>query len=407
MHLNSQVLEKLSSEYGEAFYVLHADRFERNIIELKSSFQDIYPKFGLAYSYKTNYIPHLCRIAYRHGLYAEVVSDMELEIALRSGVLPQSIIWNGPYKRPARVGELLLSGGLVNIDSIAELDVIKQIVKDHPDTEIRVGVRCNFDIGDGVKSRFGFDIQTEDFETAVRYLRSVPNVRFVGLHCHFATRTLETWRLRVHGMFELLDRLEIMPELIDLGGGIFGKMPDSLKKQFDSYVPDYKEYAELVATPFSERYRSLPYDKQPLLILEPGTALVGDCMSFVSKVVSIKEVRGKAIATLLGSIYNINPTLNTKNPPITVFHMGGEQRWYSDLDFGGFTCIESDYLYRGYYGPLAQNDMVMFCNVGSYSIVLKPPFILPNFPVLVIEKDSVHVVKRPETFADLFSTYEF
>ena len=48
MHLNSQVLEKLSSEYGEAFYVLHADRFERNIIELKSSFQDIYPKFGLA-----------------------------------------------------------------------------------------------------------------------------------------------------------------------------------------------------------------------------------------------------------------------------------------------------------------------------------------------------------------------
>jgi diaminopimelate decarboxylase len=130
-------------------------------------------------------------------------------------------------------------------------------------------------------------------------------------------------------------------------------------------------------------------------------------MSFVSKVVSIKEVRGKAIATLLGSIYNINPTLNTKNPPITVFHMGGEQRWYSDLDFGGYTCIESDYLYRGYYGPLAQNDMVMFCNVGSYSIVLKPPFILPNFPVLVIEKDSVHVVKRPETFADLFSTYEF
>ena len=52
-------------------------------------------------------------------------------------------------------------------------------------------------------------------------------------------------------------------------------------------------------------------------------------------------------------------------------------------------------------------DLVVFDNVGSYSVVLKPPFILPNFPILELNKDEVKVVKRGETFDDLFHTYEF
>ena len=144
-----------------------------------------------------------------------------------------------------------------------------------------------------------------------------------------------------------------------------------------------------------------------MLLIEPGSALVGDCMHFISKVVSIKVVRGKNIATLLGSIYNINPTLNKKNPPIKVYPMGGEQKEYADLDFGGFTCIESDYLYRHYNGKLAVGDMVAFGNVGSYSVVLKPPFILPNFPIIDISDGGIEIVKRGETFDDLFRTFEF
>ena len=130
-------------------------------------------------------------------------------------------------------------------------------------------------------------------------------------------------------------------------------------------------------------------------------------MHFAAKVVNIKNVRGKAIATLLGSIYNINPTLNKKNPPIAVYPMGGEQKAYNDLDFGGFTCIESDYLYRHYDGKLAKDDMVVFGNVGSYSVVLKPPFILPNFPIVEVVNGQIEVVKRAETFDDLFHTFTF
>jgi diaminopimelate decarboxylase len=38
---------------------------------------------------------------------------------------------------------------------------------------------------------------------------------------------------------------------------------------------------------------------------------------------------------------------------------------------------------------------------------MKPPFILPNFPVLDINGETVEVIKRAETFDDLFHTFSF
>ena len=176
-------------------------------------------------------------------------------------------------------------------------------------------------------------------------------------------------------------------------------MPCSLKSQFKSNIPSYQDYANTVAKKFAERFSGS--DKKPKLFIEPGSALVGDIMKFACKVESIKNIRGKDIATVLGSIYNINPTLNKKNPPLSVY--------YSALDFGGYTCIESDYLYRGFNGELGVGDYVVFENVGSYSIVLKPPFILPNFPVVNYDEETgeTELIKNSEKFDDLFKTYKF
>lgn len=403
--MTAEEIKRLSEKVGDAFYMLDSKQFKENFIELKSEFSKIYPDFNIAYSYKTNYTPKLCRIVNELGGFAEVVSDMEMEIALRIGVEPEKIIWNGPYKNAKKVEQLLVMGGTVNIDSAYEIDLVADIADRYPDHKLNIGIRCNFDVGDGVVSRFGFDIDSDDFKEALALFGTHKNLYLIGLQCHFATRRLETWRPRAEGMLALIDKLGIVPEHIDLGGGLFGKMADSLKAQFDSEIPTYKQYAEAVAPTFAEHFRNSK--KKPLLLIEPGSALAGDCMKFASRVVNIKEVRGKAIATLLGSIYNINPTLNKKNPPIEVYAMGEKQREYKDLDFGGFTCIESDYLYRHYDGKLAKGDMVVFGNAGSYSVVLKPPFILPNFPIIDITDGKLEMIKRGEVFDDLFHTFAF
>ena len=404
--MDKGVLEQLTAKYGDAFYLLDSEQFKNNFYELKNAFSKIYKNFNIAYSYKTNYTPKLCKLINEMGGYAEVVSDMEMEIALRIGVEPKKIIWNGPYKNYKKVEELLLLGGTVNLDSYYEIEKIRDIAKRYPEHTFNVGIRVNFDIDDGVISRFGFDDETNDFKEALILVNETENINLIGVQCHFATRRLETWKPRAEKMLALLDNLKITPEHIDLGGGLFGKMAESLKLQFDSAIPTYDEYANAVAPLFAEHFKNSK--SKPLLLIEPGSALVGDCMKFASKVVNIKEVRGKAIATLLGSIYNINPTLNKKNPPIEVYSMKNAQKKYKNLDFGGFTCIESDYLYRNYTGNLAPGDIVVFGNVGSYSVVLKPPFILPNFPVIEISDNGiVEVIKRGEVFDDLFHTFSF
>lgn len=403
MKINSDIIRALRQEYGDAFYLLDSKQFRRNFLELKEAFGRIYPNFNIAYSYKTNYTPKLCRIVNELGGYAEVVSEMELEIAQRVGCKADRIIWNGPVKNATIMEQFLLEGGCVNIDSREELEVVKDIHRRHPDTLINVGIRCNYDVNDGVISRFGFDIDGEDFKAAVAFAVATNYVKLVNFQCHFAKRQIDYWPARAKGMVELIERLGIIPERIDIGGGLFGKMAPSLKAQFSSEIPDYAAYAKAAAQVFADYFADK--EVKPELLIEPGSAVVGDCMKFVGTVKTIKNVRGKWIATVLGSQKNISMT--GINPPMEVIALGGEQKEYKNLDFVGFTCIEGDVLYHNYIGKLAHEDAIVISNCGSYSLVMKPPFILPNFSVLDISEGECELIKRAETFDDLFHTFIF
>lgn len=403
MLLTTELLEQVREQYGDAFYLLDSKQFEQNFYELKRAFADIYPNFNIAYSYKTNYTPRLCQIVDSLGGYAEVVSEMELELAETIGVLPQNIIWNGPIKPKGYLETFLLKGGVVNIDSFEEFNDIKQIVLSNRDNRFNLGIRCNFDVNDGVLSRFGFDVYSEEFRTVLDFVTTTENVYFNNLQCHFAKRNLDYWVYRTKGMLKLLDTIEVLPKRIDLGGGLFGKIEPDLAKQFSHAIPSYSDYAEQVAQLFSDYFSDK--SEKPELLIEPGSALVGDCMKFVGAVKTIKEVRGQHIATILGSQKNIN--MEGVNPPITIYPSSIERQYYNDLKMVGFTCIESDLLYRGYQGQLAVGDMVVFSNCGSYSLVMKPPFILPNFPVLDISHGTIELTKRAESFSDVFQTFIF
>jgi len=403
MEINKNVTANLRAQYGDAFFLLDSAQFRKNFLELKEAFNKIYPNWNIAYSYKTNYTPKFCKIVNELGGYAEVVSEMELEIAMRVGCKPDRIIWNGPIKNESIMEQFLLDGGTVNIDCKEELEQIKDIHARHQNQLIHVGIRCNYDVNDGVVSRFGFDVAGEEFMEAVKFATTAENVKFINFQCHFAKRQIAYWPARAKGMVDLIDRLGIIPERIDIGGGLFGKMADSLKAQFSCEIPDYEAYAKAAAQVFADYFADK--DVKPELLIEPGSAVVGDCMKFVGTVKTIKNVRGKWIATVLGSQKNISMT--GINPPMEVVAMGGEQKEYKDLDFVGFTCIEGDVLYHNYTGKLAHQDVIVISNCGSYSLVMKPPFILPNFPVLDISEGKVEVIKRQETFDDLFHTFNF
>lgn len=413
MKITKDLLKKISALHGDSFYFLDSDNFTESLLELTSSFQLYYPKTRIAYSYKTNYIPRLCKIVDDFGGYAETVSDMEINVALAVGVTPKKIFFNGPYKKSEAVKDLLLKGGVVNADSAADLKIICSIAESNQDDILRVGIRCNFEVGDGVISRFGFDTSNGDFDKALNEILQYSNIELVGMHCHFASRGIESWINASKGMLKIIEAVKkrkVKPlKYVSLGGGLYGKMSVKLQQQLSISPPSFADYALAAAKPFADFYKDYDEDEQPELIIEPGTALAADALKFVARVENIKKVSNKSIATLSGSSFNTNPNSGKINLPITVHHLSDSVSIedYKNLDMAGYTCIESDYLYRNYSGPLSVGDFIVFDSAGSYSVVMKPPFIMPNVPILELNNDqTVTVIKRQETFDDIFRTYQ-
>lgn len=404
-NLNSTVIERLSNKLGDAFYILDSARFVKNYLELINSFRNIYPNTNIAYSYKTNYIPELCALIYAYGGYAEVVSDMEYTLAKRLGVPDSSIYFNGPYKKEAFLEKVLLAGAHVNLDSLAEVRMILALAQRYTDHNFFVGLRCNFDIGTKT-SRFGLDCEGDEFLSALACFNKTPNIHISGLHCHFPNRDLQSFRARTEKMIALLKNTDF-PELqyISFGGGYLGKIPPELAQSMNVPPATYAQYAEVIAGAMRKYFDD---SQEVQLIIEPGSALVADTMSLVARVVSTKIVRGRYIATLAASSFNVNPSVKDVQRPIEVFSPKcTTQNNIHSWDIAGYTCIEDDILYKGYEGALGEGDIVVFYNVGSYSVVCKPPFILPNIPIIDIGIHSEQILKKNESFEDIFSTYTF
>ena len=85
-------------------------------------------------------------------------------------------------------------------------------------------------------------------------------------------------------------------------------------------MPTYEEYAAVTAGLVAEHFRGRHC---PILFTEPGTTLINRYIDFVSKVVSIKEIRGKTFVELNCSKHNLGEICELKKLPITVIPREG------------------------------------------------------------------------------------
>lgn len=409
MPITWDALQGLTRIYGESFYLIDLAKFQTNYLQFLQAFQEVYLKSQIAYSYKTNYIPRLCQSVQAMGGYAEVVSGMEYELALRIGVPAARIIFNGPYKRAEDFTRALMQGAVVNLDSFYEVERLKALATKFPQQIFRIGIRCNFEVGAEQRSRFGFDVDSAAFQELIRILRKIPNCRIVGLHCHYLApqRSADAYKKIAVRMLDIAlthfttEKLEF----IDLGGGFFSRMGQALQQQFSFAIPSFAEYGQAIAEVFAE---SFPQQDGPELILEPGISIVADVMQFVAQVIDVKSVGNRGIALLAGSIYDIKPTLTLRNLPICVIAAPQGRAETRVLDLVGTTCMENDCLYQGFEGELKAGDYVVFDNVGAYTNVLRPPFINPALPILALSRTgNIDVVRRRENMDDVFASYVF
>jgi diaminopimelate decarboxylase len=396
-------LQKISENYGDSFYTFDTDRLKENIETFTRCFAQHYPKVEIAYSYKTNYIPSLLSIINSLKVTPEVVSEMEYDLAMSIGAKAQEIIYNGPVKNRASLLKAIVNQSRINVDSLDELNLIIEVLSETQIETLEIGIRCNFGANGSSLSRFGIDVKSEEFEKAIQMVKDSKVLQLSGLHCHLPERDLDSVAWRTNNLLKVsLKTFKDAPKFLDFGGGFFGS--DFAMPGED--VVSFEDYARVITSLVKLAYPSS--QDQPWIILEPGTALVANTMNYWTRVVAVKKIESNSIAVVDGSIHELspngrklrNPSFHVQVDPITVTP---SEPWH----VVGYTCIEDDYLSKGYLSEISKGDFLGYSHVGSYNVVMKPPFIRPASAVLELDRNGevLNVLRDTQTIEEVFSGF--
>ena len=363
-------------------YLFNADRFIKNFTDLLNEFRRIYPNTKIAYSYKTNWTPDICNIVNTLGGYAEVTSPLEYKMAKEVvGVQNENIIYNGLIPSHYMHGTVAY-GGKLNVESHQALGHVLETAARRHSTQLKIGIRIGFD-----QSRFGF--KESAVESVVKKITDHGHI-VAGIHCHIGggnSRTLDAWGEKTDRMLKIADKIEKITgyplEYIDLGGHLYGRMHPELARQFKGQIPTFKDYAETVATKTSDAYKDK--DSMPELILEPGTALVGDAVTILARVETVKEINGQSVITLSVSSYDCGMVADYKNLPVENISNMFRSTSRRDTKICGYTCMEEDYINRASNIFAYSGDVVHIQNCGAYSISMKGNFIYEPLPVYMVD----------------------
>lgn len=387
-------LNESARKVGDSFYLFDEAAFRRNYLGLRHRLRQHWPGTDVAYALKANYMPAIVACVADMQGQVEVVSRFEYDVARR--ILPaERIIYNGPIKRQADLRLALEAGSQVNLDSFAELEALARLAGGLP--RVRVGLRLNFPSSELI-SRFGFGVGNGELEEALTLLEALPGVEVVALHCHATCRALGVKDpvRRIRRLCEVARRL--LPdhpiETINIGGGLLGEMPASLRSQFSFPVPSLEEYADAIGEAFL-RHRPAAVTR---LVVEPGTSMVANTMTLAARVMEVRQRRDGWQALLDTSINAVNPTRSSVAPLLEAVTSRADQASPTPaFKLVGNTCMEHDVIREEFMADLQAGDFVLVLNRGAYSLNYTPPFIVPACGVVDLEGRVLKRADREET----------
>lgn len=410
----------LTKKYGTPLYVVDKRKLEKDYLNFYSSFHSLYPHIEISYSYKTNPLPGVIKILHQLGAGAEVISHFELWLALRLGVPPEKIIYNGPCKTEDSL-DVAVSNKikLINIDGMAEIETIDRLARQHGHRQ-QVGVRVVTSVG--WASQFGFSIKNGDALDAFQRLIKLDNVIPCGLHVHLGTgiKNVGTYLRAIREVLDLSQflrrELGITIRYFDFGGGFgvptvkhYSGLDNRLfAKNLPAIPPDVKaaesisDYASSIIELFREYYPA-ELDEHPTIIFEPGRAITSSAQSLLLKVIAIKPggngVRnmivdgGKNIAIPTSWEYHEVFAASKVNSPSTNLYQ-----------IFGPLCHPADILFPVKRLPeLAPGDILAIMDAGAYFVPNQRNFSFPRPSVVLVGNGSHKIIRERESFENIIA----
>jgi diaminopimelate decarboxylase len=396
-------LRELLDRHGSPLHVVDAARLARNADELLAVPEGAASGCDVFYSYKTNPVPGVLSFLHRRGIGAEVISPYEMWLALRLGVPPSRIVFNGPAKDDAALALAARHGVLVNINHREEIAAAAHAARE-VGRRARVGLRVV--TRGGWSGQLGFRIAGGEalagFEEALRH----PDLRVVGLHAHLGEPIRSPAELR-RFLDELLDFTEVLRRrlglelpLLDLGGGLasptvvpFGEPPRAETLSLSDYV-------RLTVSRIEQHFRRCERPR-PRIALEPGRALTGDAQLLLTRVVRLKATsRGHAYA-MLDAGTNLASALRFESHHVLAVKPAprAPRRRYT---LAGPLCSPDDVLLASVRLPeLRPGDALAIMDAGAYFVAYQTNFSFPRPAIVMVEGGSARSLRRAERFTDL------
>jgi len=216
----------------------------------------------------------------------------------------------------------------------------------------------------------------------------------------------------VSGMeYSLARALGMDPVIADLGGGF--PSSNRLKPLFDrphALSPEDERiapFAEAILNPLCRAKDA--FGEHPTLILEPGRAVVDSPVTLITTVVATKENAGHQAGVVIDAGVNLLPTAywyDHEVAELTDGHgeIGGTRR---PVSIFGPLCMQIDVVRENaLLPPMTVGTPLAIANVGAYSISQSMQFIQERPAVVLMGPDGPELIRRRETWRDVFALDE-
>lgn len=351
------------------YFLINRKKLDEGIYRLQNALESAWGNYNIGYSYKTNALPWLIRYIDTKGLHAEVVSDDEYRLARIIGVDKNRMIYNGIAKSEDTFFDAVKNHSIVNIDSEYEIEWLDKL----EDYDGEVGIRVNFDLESKCPGqtqcgkegeRFGFCYENGELKKAIEDIEK-KGIKVVGLHLHKSSKTRmpDIYQAIAETAVEIAKNYSLELKYVDIGGGFFGDLEGK---------PQFYEYFNMIAGILKRQFNP----KKTTLIVEPGMALIGGVVDYVTTIVDIKKTTRNIFVITDGSRIHIDPLMSKSNYFYEIDRKENDRNEINRQIICGFTCMEHDRIFELKDDKeLRPGDEIIYHKVGAYTMSLSPLFI--------------------------------
>ena len=353
----------------------------------------------ICFAVKANSNLAVLNVLARRGAGFDIVSGGELQRVIAAGGDTGKVIFSGLGKTEAEI-EFALNHNIhcFNIESEGELERIDSVAR-RLERQAPVSVRVNPDVDAGThpyistglkKNKFG--IAADKALAVYRRALNMPGIEIIGIDCHIGSQLTSTGPFldAIDRLLTLVDELAgegILLRHFDMGGGLGVTYSDE-------QPPHPSDLIALVRDRFRNRTMTL--------MVEPGRSIAANAGIFVTRVEYLKSNSDKNFAIVDGAMNDlIRPALYAAWQNIVPVRKNGATSLVYDVV--GPVCESSDFLGKDRELAIGAGDLLAVRSSGAYSFVMSSNYnSRPRAAEIMVDGNSIHLVRRRETAAELF-----